>query len=54
MRLATYGLLFAALVFVVTGGHVLFLPLFSLLPLGGMLGHRRTHGHFWYRGTRSY
>jgi hypothetical protein len=37
MRFAFYGLLSAALLFLVSGGHVLFLPLFFLLPLGGML-----------------
>jgi hypothetical protein len=54
MRFALYGLLFAALVFLVSGGHLLFLPLFFVLPLGGMFGHHRFHGHFWYRGQRRY
>jgi len=36
------GLAVAALLFVVTGGHVLFLPLFLVLPLGGFLARRRT------------
>jgi hypothetical protein len=54
MRFAMYGLIFAALVFVISGGHIIFLPLFFLLPLGGMFGHRRRHGHFWYRTTRRY
>ncbi len=49
MRFAMYGLVFAALVFLVSGGHLLFLPLFFVLPLGGMFGHRRRHGHVWYR-----
>jgi len=31
----------AAVVFIVSGGHILFPPLFFLLPLGGLLGHRR-------------
>jgi hypothetical protein len=31
----------AAAIFLVTGGHLLFLPLFFLLPLGGLFGHRR-------------
>jgi hypothetical protein len=51
MRFAFHGLLFAALVSFISGGHLLFLPLFFLLPLGGMFGHRRRHGHFSYRGT---
>ncbi len=46
MRFAFYGLLIAALIFVVTGGHVLFLPLFFLLPLGGLFGHRRRYRRF--------
>jgi hypothetical protein len=54
MRFAVYGLLFALLVFLISGGHLLFLPLFFLLPLGWMFGHRRRHGHFWYRTTRRY
>lgn len=54
MRFAVYGLLFAALVFLVSGGHLVFPPLFFLLPLGGMFGHHRRHGHFWYRGTRRF
>jgi hypothetical protein len=54
MRFAMYGLIFAALLFVISGGHIIFLPLFFLLPLGGMFGHRRRHGHFWYRTTRRY
>lgn len=41
MRFALYGLVIAALVFLASGGHVLFLPLFVLLPLGGLFGHRR-------------
>ncbi len=41
MRFALYGLLIAAAIFVVSGGHVLFLPLLFLLPLGGLFGHRR-------------
>ena len=52
MRFAIYALAFAALVFLVSGGHLLFLPLFFVLPLGGMLGHHQRHGHFWYRGGR--
>jgi hypothetical protein len=45
MRFAIYGLLFAALVFLISGGHFVFLRLLFLLPLGGMFGHRRRHGH---------
>jgi hypothetical protein len=35
------GLAIAFLVFVITGGHVLFLPLILLFPLGGLLFGRR-------------
>ncbi len=35
------GLAIAALVYVVSGGHVLFLPLILLLPLGLFIGRRR-------------
>jgi hypothetical protein len=41
MRFVLLGLLLAALIFLVSGGHVVFLPLFFVLPLGGLLGHRR-------------
>lgn len=46
MRFALCGLLIAALIFVVSGGHLLFLPLFFVLPLGGLFGHRRRRGRF--------
>lgn len=46
MRFALYGLLIAAAIFLISGGHVLFLPLFFLLPLGGMFGHRRRYGRY--------
>ncbi len=46
MRFALYGLLIAALVFLLSGGHVVFLPLFFLLPLGGLFGHRRRSRRF--------
>ena len=35
------GLIFAAVLFAISGGHLLFLPLFFVLPLGGLFGHRR-------------
>jgi hypothetical protein len=41
MRLVLFGVLIAALIFAVSGGHLLFLPLFFLLPMGGFFGHRR-------------
>lgn len=44
MRFALYGLVIAVMVFAASGGHLLFLPLFFLLPLGGLFGHRRRYG----------
>jgi hypothetical protein len=35
------GLAVAFLVFVITGGHVVFLPLIQLFPLGFFFGRRR-------------
>ncbi len=46
MRFAFYGLLIAAAIFAISGGHVLFLPLFFLLPLGGLFGHRRRYRRY--------
>ncbi len=43
MRLALMGLLIAAVIFAISGGHLLFLPLFFLLPIGGLFGHRRRY-----------
>jgi hypothetical protein len=42
MRLILFGLLVALVVYALSGGHVLLLPLLFLLPLGGGLFHRRT------------
>jgi hypothetical protein len=46
MRFALLGLAIAALIFAVSGGHVLLLPLFFLLPLGGLFGHKRRRRRF--------
>jgi hypothetical protein len=46
MRFALFGLLLAVVVFLVSGGHVVFLPLFFLFPLGGLFAHRRRHRRF--------
>ncbi len=43
MRFALFGFLIAVAIFAISGGHVLFLPLFFLLPLGGLMGHRRRY-----------
>jgi hypothetical protein len=47
MRFALWGLVLAAVIFIVSGGHILFLPLFFLLPLGGLFGHRQRHRRWW-------
>jgi hypothetical protein len=54
MQFALFGLVIAVLVLLLSGGHLLFLPLLLLLPIGGMFGHHQRHGHFWYRGRRRY
>jgi hypothetical protein len=41
MWVALVGLLIAVVIFAASGGHILFLPLLFLLPLGGLFGHRR-------------
>jgi hypothetical protein len=41
MRGLLLGLAIAALLYVVTGGHFLFIPLFFALPLGGFFAQRR-------------
>ena len=46
MRFALFGLLAAAAIFLISGGHIVFLPLFFLLPLGGLFGHRRRYGRY--------
>jgi len=47
MRFLAIGLAIALIVFVATGGHVLFLPLL-FLPLGLFgFGHRRRNRYRW-------
>lgn len=46
MRFMLVGLLIAAVIFVVSGGHAVFLPLFFVLPLGGLFGHRQRRNRF--------
>jgi hypothetical protein len=41
VRFILIGLILAAVIFAISGGHLLFVPLFLVLPLGGFLGHRR-------------
>jgi hypothetical protein len=40
MRLAFLGLLLAVAIFAISGGHLLLLPLFFVLPLGGLFSRR--------------
>ena len=47
MRFALWGLVLAAVVFIASGGHILFLPLFFLLPLGGLFAQRRGNRRRW-------
>jgi hypothetical protein len=47
VRFVLIGLLIAAVVFIASGGHALFLPLFFVLPLGGLFGHRRRTYRRW-------
>jgi hypothetical protein len=42
MRGLLVGVAIAALLYVVTGGHLILLPLFFVLPLGGLVAHRRS------------
>jgi hypothetical protein len=41
LRFAAFGLILAVAIFLASGGHLIFLPLFFLLPLGGLFGRRR-------------
>ena len=50
MKLLLIGFLVAAAVYLVTRGHVLFLPLLLVLPLGGALfgsGRRERRRGWW-------
>ena len=42
MRFALFGLVIALVLFLASGGHFVFLPLFFVLPLGGLFTHRRA------------
>jgi hypothetical protein len=46
MRYALFGLLLAALPFVLSGGQRLFLALFFVLALGGLFGGRRRRRRY--------
>ena len=46
MRLLVAGLVLAAVVYLASNGHVLFLPVLLFLPLG-FIGGRRRRGRSW-------
>jgi hypothetical protein len=48
MRLLLFGLIIAGVVYVISGGHVIFLPLLFLLPLA-LFGGRRRRETGWRR-----
>jgi hypothetical protein len=53
MRLFLWGLVIAAAIYLLSAGHVLFLPLLFFIPLGGMFGRRRrSHGRGGFLGPR--
>ena len=41
MRLFLWGLVIAAAIYLLSAGHILFLPLLFFIPLGGLFGSRR-------------
>ena len=43
MRLFLWGLVIAAAIYLLSAGHVLFLPLLFFIPLGGLIGRRRSY-----------
>ena len=47
MRLLLFGLILAAIIYLATDGHVLFLPLLFLLPFTFMGRRRRRSTHRW-------
>ena len=54
MRVFLWGLAIAAAIYLLSAGHVLFLPLLFFIPLGGLFGsRRRTRGSF-FAGPRHY
>ena len=40
-RLFLWGLVIAAAIYLLSAGHILFLPLLFFIPLGGLFGRRR-------------
>jgi hypothetical protein len=49
MRLLLFGVMIAAAIYLLSAGHVLFLPLLFFLPLGGLFGRRRRRTTGWTR-----
>lgn len=45
MRLLVWGVVIAVAIYLISGGHLLFLPLLFFIPLGGgLFGRRRSGG----------
>jgi hypothetical protein len=47
MRFLVIGLMIAAAVYLLSAGHILFLPLLFVLPLGLFGGRRRYRSRSW-------
>ena len=45
MKLLLWGLVIAGAIYLISGGHLLFLPLLFFLPLGGFFTRRRRYGY---------
>jgi hypothetical protein len=54
MRLFLWGLVIALAIYLLSAGHVLFLPLLFFIPLGGMFGRRRRTWGGGFSGPRRY
>jgi hypothetical protein len=52
MRLFLWGLVIAAAIYLLSAGHVLFLPLLFFIPLGGLFGRRRRYSRGGFFGPR--
>jgi hypothetical protein len=46
MRLFVWGLAIAAAIYLLSAGHILFVPLLFALPLGHHVGRRRTRNRW--------
>jgi hypothetical protein len=50
MRLFLWGLVIAGAIYLLSNGHILFLPLLFFIPLGGLFGRRRRTPTYQRRG----